>query len=82
MISSMSKIKIKIRFEDRIGLVLRQKAKGNTYSDGPNRKIYSPTLGLEVQNSFFWDRGPILSPKRYVLLFLSMGRWAKHKECQ
>jgi hypothetical protein len=30
---SVSKIKIKIRFEDRIGLVLRIKTKGNTYSD-------------------------------------------------
>jgi hypothetical protein len=51
---SVPKIKIKIRFEDRIGLFLRLKTKGNTYSDGPNRKkIYSPNLGLEVENSFF-----------------------------
>jgi hypothetical protein len=45
---SLSKIKIKIRFEDRISLVPTLKTKGNTYSDGPYRKIYSAALGIEV----------------------------------
>jgi len=35
---SASKTNIKIRFEDRIGLVLKLKTEGNTYSDGPNTK--------------------------------------------
>jgi len=51
---SVSKTNIEIRFEDRIGLVLRLKTEGNTYSDGPNmKKIYSPNLGLEFENNFF-----------------------------
>ena len=39
-------------------------------------------MGLEVENSFFWDRGLILSPERCVLLFLSTWQWVKPKECE